>query len=113
MRLTAGDFYQDVENPTTLRKRAGLGIAVSGALYSLWRAIALTLYVLLEVFDGIICTLLAGLAILIAGTALLFEYAADLPRFPFWGLMAASGACALTMVLYYGLMRLLKDSLGR
>ena len=83
---------------------------ISRTLRALLRGLALALYGVLALLEGIVCPLLAGLAILIALSAFVFEYGSRVPKFPFWTVLGASFGCVLTMVLYYALMRFLRSA---
>jgi hypothetical protein len=105
MKLSRGDFYPEIEEHLDFRDREPS--IIGSVLDALLRVIALVLYGMLELLDGLICPLLSGLSLLFALTALIYE-GVKLPHSPFWILMGASFGCALAMVLYYLLMRFLR-----
>ena len=105
MKLSRGDFYPDLEERSDWNepKSSMMGVA----LRALLRLLALMLYGVLGLLEGLVCPLLSALSVLFAVTAFIFE-GIKLPHSPFWTLMGASFGCALAMVLYYLLMRFLR-----
>jgi hypothetical protein len=80
---------------------------LSSTLRLLWNMVRLPLLAVLTLLEGAAQTVLGGLAFLSLLTALFFEYATPATRFPFWETVAFSGACVLTLVLYYATIRAL------
>lgn len=88
---------------------AGRAIAASlvAALRLLWNLVRLPILAVLTLLEGVAQTVLGGLAFLSLVTALFFEYATPVARFPFWETLTFSAGCVLALVLYYILVRVL------
>lgn len=89
--------------------RNGIDLLLSGSrglLGIAWHSVRLPVFALLVVFEPIFRVVLSTLAILSAFFAFFFEYLTALPRFPFWGMLAFSAGCALSLLFYYFLIRL-------
>lgn len=84
-----------------------VAVALVGALRVLWNVIRFPILAVLTLFEGVVQTVLGGLAFLSLLIALFFEYATPVTRFPFWETLAFSGMCALALVLYYTVVHLL------
>lgn len=72
-----------------------------------WHAVRLPILAVLIVLEPIVSTVLLLASVLGIVTALLFELAGPAETFPFWTMMAVWTGVALTLFLYYGLIRLL------
>ncbi len=72
-----------------------------------WHAIRLPMLAVLIVLEPIVSAVLLLASSLGIVTAVLFELAGPSERFPFWTMMAVWTGVALTLFLYYGLIRLL------
>ena len=77
-----------------------------GLLGVAWHSIRLPVFALLVVFEPIFRIVLSTLAILSAFFAFFFEYLTALVHFPFWGMLAFSAGCAMSLLFYYFLIRL-------
>lgn len=83
--------------------------AIGGVLRILWDVIRLPLLGVLTLLEGIAQTVLGGVAFFSLLTALFFEYATPVAHFPFWTMLAISGGCVLTLILYFLCIRVLSD----
>jgi hypothetical protein len=71
------------------------------------RATRLTVFAVLAIFEPIIRVTLSLLAILMIGLSLFNRYVVHAPYFPFWLMMGLAAGCAVILILYYRLMRIL------
>jgi hypothetical protein len=85
-----------------LRASAGQGTA-SVAL----KAIRLTVFAILAVFEPIIRVALSLSALVGVSLAVFNRYVVYAPHFPFWLAIGISTGCALGLAMYYKLMRFL------
>lgn len=88
-------------------ERRAVAPALVGALRLLWNLIRFPILAVLAPLEGVLQTVLGGLALLSLVTALFFEYATPVTRFPFWETLTFSAACVLASILYYVLVRVL------
>lgn len=72
-----------------------------------WQAIRLPLLTFLVILEPIVSFLLSALALLIALSALFWEFTDPKPHFPFWTVISGSFASVLVLALYHALMRAL------
>jgi hypothetical protein len=88
------------------RSTALQGVAL-GALSVAWAALRLPLLALLVILEPVVKVLLAGSALLIVLTAVLFSLLEPLSRVPLGGMLAVAAGLVLLLALYYSLLRLL------
>jgi hypothetical protein len=93
-----------VERPTLAGRAPARGLIVLGPLWPIVRA---PVYALLAILEPVVTFLLAGIALLGIGLALLFR-ALHVPNYPFGFMMAMSIGCLLALVLYYRVMHWLR-----
>ena len=100
-------------SPTPAASRpwpTGLALIAVGFLSALiwlaWQGIRISLLTFLVMFEPVVNFTLSALALLVAFTAILWEFT-DPAHFPFWTVLAASFACVLGLALYQTLMRAL------
>ena len=70
-------------------------------------ATRLTVFAVLAIFEPIIRVMLSLLAILTICVSLFNRYVIHTTHFPFWLMMGLSAGCAVILILYYRLMRIL------
>jgi hypothetical protein len=78
-----------------------------GALSLTWAALRLPLLALLVILEPVVKVVLAGSALLIVLTAVLFSLLRPLSSFPLGGMLAVAAGLVLLLALYYSLLRLL------
>jgi hypothetical protein len=71
------------------------------------KAIRLTVFAILAVFEPIIRVALSLLALVGVSLAVFNRYVAYAPHFPFWLVIGISTGCAVALAIYYQLMRFL------
>lgn len=87
-----------------------MGLSFLGALMWLaWQVIRIPLLTFLVMFEPLVNFALSTLALLVALTAILWEFT-DPRHFPIWTVLAASLVCVLGLALYHALIHAL--SLG-
>jgi hypothetical protein len=78
-----------------------------GLLWLLWQAIRLPAVALLLLLEPFVSLVLTGLGMVGVLVAIILKCSGDAPHFPFWGMMACSIGCALLLMVYHALIRLL------
>lgn len=76
-------------------------------LWFAWQMIRLPLFSLLLIFEPVVRYMLSWLTVCSFAMALIWEFSGADPRFPFFGMMAFAVGCALLLVAYHALLRLL------
>jgi len=77
---------------------------VSRLLWVLWHVVRLPILALLLIVEPIVRIVLSWAALLGLLCSFLFEFAGNASTFPFWGMIAFSFGCALTLMVYYMLL---------
>lgn len=96
--------------PTAL---ALIALGFLGALiWLVWQAIRILLLTFLVMFEPLVNFTLSALALLVAFTAILWEFT-DPAHFPFWTVLVASPVCVLALDLYHALIRTLSTGSHR
>lgn len=90
------------EDRHELPRRRPLGRTVLWILWQLVRLPVLAVLLVLEPFVSLILTAFGFLGIAIA---LILKFSGDLPRFPFWLMMAFSIGALLLLMVYHTLIR--------
>lgn len=75
------------------------------AVRAIWHTLRVPILATLTILEPIVRTLLSGLALLGILMALFFKFLVKLPDFPFWLVLGISVGCALSLTLYYLVMR--------
>ena len=70
-------------------------------------AIRLTVFAVLAVLEPIVRVTLSLLAILMICVSVFNRYVVHTAHFPFWVMMGLAAGCAVVLILYYRLMRIL------
>lgn len=86
-----------MSNPTTTN--GFLVKALLAVMHGCIATVRLVAAAVLGLVTPIVSTILGALAVLLAGTAVLFRYGAPRPDFPFWELVALALGCAVARVL--------------
>lgn len=87
------------------RAATPLSTAALGALRLAWQAIRLPVFALLVILEPVVRIVLSALALLSVLMAFFFEYATELPDFPFLGMLGFGVGCVLLLIVYYGFLR--------
>jgi len=77
-----------------------------GALRLAWHSIRLPVLAVLIVLEPFVRVILSALAVLGVFFALFFQFLIRLPHFPLWTMLGISCGCALSLMMYYALIRL-------
>jgi hypothetical protein len=78
-----------------------------GALWLIWQAVRLPVFVFLVILEPIFRVVLTAVALLGILMSFFFRFAGASPLFPFWGMLGFSVSCGLILMLYYAAIRLL------
>ena len=81
--------------------------AVPRLLWILWQVVRLPILASLLIVEPIVRVVLSWAALLGLSCSFLFEFAGNAATFPFWGMIAFSVGCALSLVGYYALLSVL------
>lgn len=84
----------------------GFGV-LRGGVWLLWHAVRVFMLGLLVLLEPVVRCLFGIAMYLGILAAVIFEFSAVGPRFPFLAMLAASLACGFVLFLYYGLVALL------
>ena len=95
-----------VRHPPLYRDRSGIPSAASGTLRVLWCLLRLPTLAVLLALEPFISFLLSAAGILGIAAALVIRASADLPTFPFWGMIAFSVGSLLLLAAYHALISL-------
>ncbi len=82
---------------------ARVGLALARAT---WTTVRLPILALLVILEPVVRVVLAGFALLMTLTALLFACLRPLSAFPFWGMLCVAIASVGILALYYAFVRL-------
>jgi hypothetical protein len=63
-------------------------------------------FAFLVILEPVVRVVLSALALLSVLMAFFFEYATELPDFPFLGMLGFAVGCVLVLIVYYGLLRI-------
>jgi hypothetical protein len=78
------------------------------AFWLAWQVVRLPALAFLLIIEPVVRLVLSSAALLGVFTALLFEFSAAAPTFPFWGMIAISVGCMLALMTCYALLRLFR-----
>ena len=79
------------------------GIALR-LLWIAWQVVRLPILALLLIVEPVVRIVLSWAALLSLSCSFLFEFTGNASTFSFWGMIAFSVGCALTLMAYYALV---------
>ena len=91
------------------RETGQLATSALVALRFAWHSIRMPILAVLVILEPFVSVVLSALTVLGIFFALFFRYLVRLPHFPFWLMLGISHACAVFLMLYYGIIRILSN----
>lgn len=96
-----------IYNDRDARPQSPSRALIWGLLWLLWQAVRLPAVALLLLLEPLVSLVLTGLGMAGVLVAIILKCSGDVPHFPFWGMMACSIGCALLLMVYHALIRVL------
>ena len=96
-------------SPSPARETGPLATSALVALRFAWHSIRMPILAVLVILEPFVSVVLSALTVLGIFFALFFRYLVRLPHFPFWLMLGISVGCAVFLMLYYGIIRILSN----
>ena len=96
-------------SPSPARETGPLATSALVGLRFVWHSIRMPILAVLVILEPFVSVVLSALTVLGIFFALFFRYLVRLPHFPFWLMLGISLGCAVFLMLYYGIIRILSN----
>ncbi len=96
-------------SPSPARETGPLATSGLFALRLAWHSIRIPVLAVLMVLEPFVSVILSALAVLGIFVALFNRFLLHSPRFPFWMMLGVSVGCAVILMFYYGIIRILSN----
>lgn len=96
-------------SPAPVGESSAMAHSVRVAFRIVWHSARLPILGVLVILEPFVSITLSALTVLGIFFSLFFRFLIRLPHFPFWLMMGLSIGCAMTLMLYYLIVRMLSD----